>query len=104
MTRFAVSQPMRGKTTEEIKAARAAVVSKYQAQGWEFVDTLFENVPKDVYETNRHFSLWCLSESLKMMSDVDVVVFLGGWENARGCKIEHDACRAYGVRAIEVKD
>ena len=34
------------------------------------------------------------------MSRCNAVYFCKGWENARGCKIEHDAAVAYGLKII----
>ena len=34
------------------------------------------------------------------MSKVDIVYFMKGWENARGCKIENKICQAYGRQTI----
>lgn len=31
---------------------------------------------------------------------VDAVYFVDGWQEARGCRIEHDAAVAYGVKRI----
>lgn len=100
MTRFAISQPMKGKTREEIEQARAKVRAKYEAKGWEFVETCLDNVPADV--ANK--PLWCFARSLHLMSTCDKVVFLKGWEDARGCTLEHLVCQKYGVGTIEEQD
>jgi hypothetical protein len=34
------------------------------------------------------------------MSKADVLAMGFGWENARGCKLEHDIAKAYGVPVI----
>lgn len=44
--------------------------------------------------------LYYLSQSLLRMSACDVVYFCKGWENARGCKIEHEVAKAYGLEII----
>lgn len=98
MTKFAISQPMQGKTQEEIKAERERIKTNFQNEGWEFVETLQETLPADT----PHVSLWCLGASLVNMADCDYVIFLKGWKTARGCRLEHDACEAYGVKTIEI--
>lgn len=102
MTRFAISQPMKGKSREEIEQARAKVRAKYEAKGWEFVETCLglDNVPADV--ANK--PLWCFARSLVIMAGCDVVVFLKGWEDARGCSLEHLVCQKYGVDTIQEQD
>ena len=42
-----------------------------------------------------------LAKSLENMSLCHVAYFCTGWENARGCRIEHDAAVAYGLEVIE---
>ena len=34
------------------------------------------------------------------MSMADVLAMGFGWENARGCKLEHEIAKAYGVHII----
>ena len=46
--------------------------------------------------------VWCLGESIKLMQDADLVVFLPGWYNARGCRIEYKICEEYGIRTMEI--
>lgn len=32
------------------------------------------------------------------MAVCDAALFLGGWEDARDCRMEHAACEEYGIR------
>lgn len=45
-------------------------------------------------------SLCFLAKSLENMSLCHVAYFCKGWENARGCRIEHDTAVAYGLKCI----
>ena len=40
-------------------------------------------------------ALFYLAKSIDAMSKVDAVIFMKGWENARGCKIEHEIAVKY---------
>ena len=92
-----ISQPMRGKTEEQIRVERATLVQELELQGHEVIDTIFaEEAPKE-----SHVALFYLAKSIDAMSKVDGVVFMKGWENARGCKIEHDIAVAYGLYVRE---
>jgi len=42
-----ISQPMKGKTNEQIREERAEIVKRLQEEGHGVVDTVFENVPAD---------------------------------------------------------
>ena len=87
-----ISQPMRGRSTDRIKWEREELVKKLQNEGHDVVDTIFrENAPEGCNE-----GLYYLAKSIEAMSKVDAVIFMQGWENARGCKIEEQCAREYG--------
>ena len=49
-------------------------------------------------------ALECFSESIFFMSQVDVLAMGFGWENARGCKLEHQIAKAYGLSVVYLDD
>lgn len=90
-----ISQPMRGKSTDRIKWEREELVKKLQDEGHYVADTIFaENAPEGCKEYNE--GLYYLAKSIEAMSKVDAVIFMQGWENARGCRIEEQCAREYG--------
>ena len=93
--KVAISQPMRGKTREQIEEERARLVKAIESSGNKYVNTILtekqqENPP-----------MWCLGASLQKMSKCDVVLFMPGCHDARGCKLELEACSAYGIGTVE---
>ena len=99
-----LSQPMNGKTDEEIIATREKAIKELEAAGYEVVNTLFTD---EWYNSENMRSrgvvqipLCFLAKSLENMSLCHAAYFCKGWENARGCKIEHDAAVAYGLDII----
>ena len=42
-------------------------------------------------------SIYYLAKSLENMSLCDAVYFCKGWDDARGCSIEHSVAFAYGL-------
>ncbi len=90
-----ISQPMRGKTNEQIREERAELVSRLQEEGNEVVDTVFENAPAD-----EDIAIYMLSQSIRYIGKVDGIVFMKGWEKARGCKIEHEVAVEYGKQVF----
>lgn len=99
-----ISQPMAGKTDEEIIAVREKAVKALEEKGYEVVNTLFTdewyqneslNVPEIVQRP-----LFFLAKSLEQMSLCHMVCFCKGWEKARGCAIEHEAAKRYGLEII----
>ena len=102
-----LSQPMNGKTDEEIVATREKAIKELEAAGYEVVNTLFTD---EWYSTENmkargveQVPLCFLAKSLENMSLCNAAYFCKGWENARGCKIEHDAAVAYGLDIIYEK-
>ncbi len=85
-----ISQPMRGKTEKEIKDEREELVKKLQEEGHEVLETVFEDF--DCYASPIAY----LARSIEFLDKADAVVFMKGWENARGCKIEHEIALKYG--------
>ena len=99
-----LSQPMAGKTDDEIREAREKAITALEKEGCEIVNTLFtdEWYSKESMEERGvvQIPLCFLAKSLENMSKCHVAYFCKGWENARGCKIEHDAAVAYGLDII----
>lgn len=86
-----ISQPMKGKTNEQIREERAELIKQLESEGHEVVDTVFENAP-----TDEDIAIYMLSQSIRYIGKVDGVVFMPGWMQARGCRIENDVARDYG--------
>lgn len=99
-----LSQPMGGKTDEEIKATRERAMDALSGLGYEVVNTLFtdEWYSKEAMESRGvvQIPLCFLAKSLENMSLCHAAYFCKGWENARGCRIEHEAAVAYGLEII----
>jgi hypothetical protein len=99
-----LSQPMAGKTNEEIVSTREKAIVALKAKGYDIVNTLFtdEWYSKESM-TERgvvQIPLCFLAKSLENMSLCHAAYFCKGWENARGCRIEHEAAKAYGLEII----
>lgn len=97
MKRLFISQPMRGKTYEEIgfernKAALAA--ARQLDENVEVIDSFFKDSPALINP------LLCLAKSLELLSTADAAYFVDGWEQARGCRIEHLCAEEYNIPVI----
>lgn len=107
MMKAMLSQPMAGKTEEEIKETRDRAIQVLREKGYEIVNTLFtdEWYSKESMEERGvvQIPLCFLAKSLESMSLCHAVYFCKGWENTRGCRIEHDAAVAYGLDVIYEK-
>lgn len=99
-----ISQPMAGKTNDEIVEVRDKAIAVLESMGYEVVNTLFtdEWYSDEAMEERGvvQIPLCYLAKSLENMSLCHVAYFCPGWENARGCRIEHDAAVAYGLEVL----
>ena len=95
-----LSSSMRGKTQEEIKAEREEMFDKIgYIVGVDYV--VMDTVIKDAEKKSE---LECFSESIYLLSQADVLCMGYGWQEARGCKLEHDIAKAYNVPIIYLEE
>lgn len=104
MLKAMLSQPMGGKTQEEIVETRERAIRAIQDMGYKVVNTLFtdEWYSKKAMKSRGvvQIPLCFLAKSLENMSLCHVAYFCKGWEQARGCRIEHEAAKDYGLEII----
>ena len=85
-----ISQPMKNRTAEEIMQERNKIMAKWTNASVEFIDSFSREPGKNSTDS--------LGKSISLMSDADLVVFAPGWENTRGCRIEHEVAKKYGIQ------
>lgn len=97
MKKLFISQPMKGKTNEEILAVREKAKKSAErelGEKVEVINSFFQDAPVDAKP------LWYLAKSLELLSTADVAFFAKGWEEARGCKIENTCAIEYGIELV----
>ena len=96
-----ISQVMKDKTEQEILNDRNKIVAyaKEKYDDAHIVDSYFDDL-----EIAEHVNkpLVYLAKSLELLAEADVALFAPGWDEARGCKIEHEAAITYGITVEEV--
>mgnify|MGYP002518559092 FL=1 len=98
MKKLFISQPMRGKTDEEILAERESAIKAAEElleEPVEVIDSFFQSAPVGAKP------LWFLGKSLELLSSADIAYFAKDWQKARGCRIEHECAVEYGIARIE---
>lgn len=103
-----ISQPMNGLTDEEIEKTRNKAIRHLERLGYKVVNTLFTD---DWYSESSmqdrgvvNIPICYLAKSLENMSLCDVAYFCDGWEDYRGCRIEHEVAEEYGLDIIYAED
>ena len=101
MKKIFISQPMRGLTDEEILNKRQEIrknAEKLIKEPVELIDSFIEDYPGEI---NKHIPVFYLGKSIQFLSQADIAYFGGDWRNARGCKIENEIAKQYGIEIIE---
>ena len=92
--RIFLSLGMRGRDENDVlkEIAEATHYIKSVHPDWEVVNTYRqEGVPEIVAPT------YYLGRSIQILGSCDQVWFLNDWKNYRGCLVEHEVCKAYGI-------
>lgn len=91
-----ISQPMNGRTEEQIKEERKRIVDNFEKMHIEVINTLFtEEAPEDC-----NIAVYYLGKSISAMKDIDAIYMCDNWRKARGCLIEHEVARRYGIKIL----
>ena len=98
-----ISQPMNGKTDEEIQAVKEEAIEEIKTI-YHFFD---KNNQLEIISTTDHIKheiipkdaprLWWLGRAIQLLAGVDVVYFCKGWEEARGCRVEKFVASEYNI-------
>lgn len=92
-----ISQPMNGRNQEEIKKERQDIIEKFNKMHIEVINTLFtEEVPDGC-----NVAVYYLGKSINAMKDIDALYMCDNWFNARGCRIENQVAREYGIKILD---
>ena len=97
MKKLFISQPMKNRTDEEILREREKAIKdamEYLGEDVEVIDSFFQDAPHEAKP------LWFLGKSLELLSSADIAYFANGWEDARGCVVEHMCASLYGIPVI----
>ena len=84
-----ISQPMNGKTEKQIKDERKYLVQELEQEGHEVIDSIIKDFDDEVSP------ILYLAKSIEFLDKADGIIFMKGWENARGCVIEHLIAEKY---------
>lgn len=99
MKKIYISQPMRGRSTDEIIRERKQLIADaavaLRTDEVEVLDTLYPPGSKAK-------PLALLGRGIEKMAQADAVVFAPGWKDAKGCRVEHMAASEYELEMLEV--
>ena len=91
-----ISQSMNNRTEDQIKEERKRIVDRFNKMHIEVINTLFtEEAPEDC-----NAEVYYLGKSISAMKDIDALYMCDGWREARGCKIEYEVAKEYGIKIL----
>lgn len=97
--RVMISQPMAGIDDEEIRFRFNKISKEFSKLHIDVVDNIWQDSPQEGFYNTE--PLFYLAKSINAMGQVDAVYFAEGWQNARGCVIEYEICKAYGIKILD---
>lgn len=111
--RVFLSLPMNGKDNEWIRNEKEKMIRNFDAMCGDgvkntYVDTIDMTMPADIFLENIGEGdeivnrIWFLSESLKIMSKCDVVLFHPEASHAKGCCVEYFTATKYGIDEVSL--
>lgn len=101
-TRIYISQPMRDETDLGIDRLRRLILD-WAPRALRKHDLI--EIPRlSRWQAESSHPVFNLGHSLQNLSRANVVVFAPGWEDARGCRVEHEVCVQYHIPYIEIED
>lgn len=97
-----ISQPMNNVASEEeILLVKEKATKTLESMGYEVVNTYFDDEWSKKENMKKRgvvqIPIAFMAKGLEKMAECSAVYFCNGWEEARGCKIEHEVATAYGL-------
>lgn len=96
MKKLFISCPMRGRTEENIKNSMARMHKIAEIIFDQELEPIQTYIPNEAPPVNHH-RIWMLGESIKMMADADYFIGIGYSDFFKGCEIETDVAKHYGI-------
>ena len=102
-----ISQPMTGKSEEEILATRQKEIENihqlFDADGVEiniiasYIDDATRKHFKEHVSDDINWDIFWLSQSLERLAMADMIWLCDGWEYSKGCNVELECAIQYGL-------
>lgn len=98
VVRVFISQPMTGRTDEEITEERIKAISAVQKRYPLCYVIEIDSFNKGAL--NNSDPITELGKCISLMADADIIVFCRGWGDSKGCNVEHEVAFQYDLPLI----
>ena len=105
-----ISQPMTGRSEEEILATRQKAIEKihqlFDADGEQvnIIDSYIDDATRNEFQGRMgdaiNWDIYWLSQSLQRLALADTIWLCEGWEYSKGCNIELKCAIQYGLNIV----
>lgn len=107
MIKVFISQPMNGKSDEDILNERNRISEhirkSFKDKEVKILDSYFEDFDVTAL-SGANVALKYLAKSIGILAYADLLVLANGWEETRGCVIEEKCARLYGIDVVEMEE
>lgn len=105
-----ISQPMTGKSEEEILATRQKAIDEIHqlaskdGEQVNIIDSYIDDAMRNEFQGRMgdaiNWDIYWLSQSLQKLALADTIWLCEGWEYSKGCNIELECAISYGLDII----
>ena len=105
-----ISQPMTGKSEEEILATRQEAIDKIHqlvskdGEQVNIIDSYIDDATRNDFQGRMgdaiNWDIYWLSQSLQKLALADTIWLCDGWGHSKGCKIELECAIKYGLDIV----
>ena len=101
-----ISQPMTGKSEEEILATRQKAIDEIHQLASKdgevnIIDSYIDDATRNEFQGRMsdaiNWDIYWLSQSLQKLATANTIWLCDGWEHSKGCKIELSCAMQYGL-------
>ena len=105
-----ISQPMTGKSEEEILATRQKEIDKIHqlaskdGEQVNIIDSYIDDATRNEFQGRMggaiNWDIYWLSQSLQKLALADTIWLCDGWEYSKGCNVELECAIQYGLDIV----
>ena len=105
-----ISQPMTGKSEEEILATRQKAIDRIHRlaskddEQVNIIDSYIDDATRNEFQGRMgdaiNWDIYWLSQSLQKLALADTIWLCEGWEYSKGCNVELECAISYGLHIV----
>ena len=97
-----ISQPMSGRTIEDIECERKAIIEAVQNEYSDYLWVVLDSFNQEALGNDKPVEE--LGKCVSIMQDADLVAFSPDWLKSSGCAIEHQVASIYKIPSVHLDD